>query len=74
MRGGMFKLVCFPYFCIQAKDSAATAPPVAKVTSVLPKPEAVKVDLPILNPTRPHKSTVCTLQLFFQLVHFWYSC
>ncbi|TWW56908.1 Death-inducer obliterator 1 [Takifugu flavidus] len=51
----------------EAKDSAATAPPVAKVTSVLPKPEAVKVDLPILNPTRPHRSTVCTLQLLFQL-------
>lgn len=52
------------------KVAAAAAAPLAKVTSVLPKPEAVKVDLPSLNPARPNRSVVCTSQLlFFQLVH-----
>lgn len=67
--GGVFKLVRSSCCGVQGKDAAPAAPPVAKVTSVLPKPEAVKVDLPSLNPIRPNRSTVCTLQLVFPLVN-----
>lgn len=59
--GGVCKLVRSSWFRVQGKDAAPAAPPVAKVTSVLPKPEAVKVDLPTLNPIRPNRSSVCTL-------------
>lgn len=46
---------CLPLLvCIQVKDAAA------KATGLLQKPEAVKVDLPSLNPARPDRSTVCT--------------
>lgn len=38
--------------CIQVKEAA-------KASSLQPRPEAVKVDLPSLNPARPDRSTVC---------------
>ncbi|XP_029291765.1 death-inducer obliterator 1 [Cottoperca gobio] len=46
-----------------AKETTEVKNVAAKATSLLQKPEAVKVDLPCLNPVRPARSTLASQEL-----------